>query len=230
MTVDKEQKIMKRIVFLIIIFIIFFLSTFLYFKYISGWLVYNVNSDTPKEYLSLKKNDKLHYKNDSIIITQKLKKFLKNHEQSFYAKTYNEGTDLIIDSILYSPDGSKIVVLVITKSLTSRELVSDDTHPYYYDGYCYFGFRKNDIFDLQWYENSYTSFNDFVELSETLRDYYFRKFASKNKIASAPSYNLNDVRFWNSSIWNVMHQKITNRIEFDLEKNNHPENIFLPKK
>jgi hypothetical protein len=63
-----------------------------------------------------------------------------------------------------------------------------------------------------------------------LRDYYFRKFASKNKIASAPSYNLNDVRFWNSSIWNVMHQKITNRIEFDLEKNNHPENIFLPKK
>ena len=25
-------------------------------------------------------------------------------------------------------------------------------------------------------------------------------------------------------------QKITNRIEFDLEKNNHPENIFLPKK
>ena len=48
MTVDKEQKIMKRIVFLIIIFIIFFLSTFLYFKYISGWLVFHVNSATRK--------------------------------------------------------------------------------------------------------------------------------------------------------------------------------------
>ena len=82
--------------------------------------MFNVNSVTPKEYLSLTKIDKLHYKNDSIMITQKLKMFLKNHEQSFYAKTYHEGTDLIVDSILYSPDRSKIVVLVITKTLTSR--------------------------------------------------------------------------------------------------------------
>ena len=158
---------------------------------------------------------------------------LSNHEQSFYIKDYFDSTQIMIDSILYSTDFNKLAVFVITKNPTYRQLDPNKKYDWYYDGYCYLGVRENDSIDLNWIEGGYSNDYDKQDMSNSLRQFYFRIFAAikdTSGMASKYRYNLNDKRFWDCSIWKEIEEKKIKKKEFEEEKIHHPENVYEPKK
>jgi hypothetical protein len=48
-------------------------------------------------------------------------------------------------------------------------------------------------------------------------------------LADREGFNLNDNRFWNSSIWDQMKEKEMKKKMFEQEKKLHPENVYEPK-
>ena len=184
---------------------------------------------TPKEFLNhtvIKKED---YSKDSITILKQLNVLLLKHEDFFHNKAYFDSTQLIIDSILYSPDFNKLAVFVITKNPTYRQLMPDKDYEWYYDATCYLGVRQKDTISLSWIGPSFTNSYNRDELSSIIRDSYFTDFATKDTAGlHTYKYNLNDVRFWDSSIWKEIEDKKTKKQEFEEEKKKHPENVYEP--
>ena len=203
-----------------------------YFKYMYGWVEFRKNTDTPREFLShtvIKKED---YSRDSVEVLKRLQYLLSNHQQSFYVKDYFDSTQLIIDSILYSADFNKLAVFVITKNPTYRQLDPNKKYDWYYDGYCYLGIRGSDTIDLNWITGGYSNDYDKQDLSNSLREFYFRMFAAIKDTSgiSKYKYNLNDKRFWNCPIWGEIEEKKIKKKEFEEEKKKHPENVYEPKR
>ncbi len=221
----------KKSIVLIVVLLLFGL-TFLYFKYVYGWLEFQKNTDTPKEFLSHVEIKKDEYSRDSIKILKQLKFLLQNHEGSFYADDYFDSTELIVDSILYSPNFNRLAVFVMTKNPTYKQLDPNNKFDWYYDGSCYFGILQNDTIELYWLNDVlYTNYYDEQKLSNTIREFYFRMLASKdNNGKSRYLYNLNDIRFWNGPVWKEIEDKKIKKKEFEEEKKNHPENIYEPSK
>lgn len=185
---------------------------------------------TPKEFLSHTVIRREDYTKDSIALIKQLNFLLLKQEDFFHNKAYFDSTQLIIDSILYSPDFNKLAVFVITKNPTHRQLVPDNNYDWYYDATCYLGVRQNDTISLSWIGPSFTNSYDRSELSSIIRDSYFTDFATKDTAGlHTYKYNLNDTRFWGCSIWKEIEDKKIKKQEFEEEKKKHPENIYEPK-
>lgn len=186
---------------------------------------------TPKEFLNHAVINKEDYNKDSLEIISQLKVSLLNHEDFFNNKAYFDSTQLIIDSIIYSPGFNKLAVFVMTKNPTYRQLMPDKNYKWYYEATCYLGVRQNDSISLSWIGPSFTNSYNRSELSDIIRDSYFADFATKDTVGLYTyKYNLNDIRFWDSSIWQEIEDKKHKKKEFEVEKKNHPENIYEPKK
>lgn len=221
-------RLLKKIFIFISIVVVFGLAVY-YFTNIYGWMEFRKNTDTPDEFLNKTSNKKGDYAKDSALISQELKQFLLRHEDFFYSKEYFDGTDIIIDTIVYSPDLNKVGILIITKNPTSRQLMPTKNAEYYYNATAYLGIRQNDTLELSWLGPSFTNSIDKQELSNHVRETYFRAFVSKDTTAKyAYKYNLNDTRFWTSSIWQKIEEEKIKRKEFEEEKSKHPENIYEP--
>lgn len=190
----------------------------------------NQKKATSKDFLNhtiIKKED---YTKDSIEVIKELKASLQKQEDFFQNKAYFDSTQLIIDSIIYSPNFNKLAVFVITKNPVYRQLMPDKNYEWYYDATCYLGVRENDSISLSWIGSSFTNSYNRVELSGIMRDSYFTGFATKDTIGlHTYKYNMNDVRFWDCSIWKEVEDKKVKKKEFDEEKRKHPENIYEPK-
>ena len=81
---------------------------------------------TPKEFLNntvVKKDD---YTKDSVELIKQLKTLLVKHEDFFYSKAYFDSTQLIIDSIIYSPDLKKLAAFVIFTNSSDLQSISND--------------------------------------------------------------------------------------------------------
>jgi hypothetical protein len=185
--------------------------------------------DTPKEFLSHTIMEKGKYASDSAEITRHLRTLLGNHEGFFYSKAYFDFTELIIDSIVYSPDFNKLAVLVITKNPTYRQLIPDKVNDWYYDATCYLGVRKNDTMALYWIGPSFTNSSNKESISSDISESCFKAFVTKDT-NDVYSYNLNDNRFWSSSIWNKIEEEKRKKKNFEEDKKSHPENIYEPKR
>jgi hypothetical protein len=189
------------------------------------------NTDTPDQFLNKTVVKKEDYTKDSLKISTKLKELLLQHEDFFYSKEYFEGTEIIIDTILYSPDLKKLAVLVLTKNPTSRQLVPTENAMWYYNATSYLGARQSDTISLNWLGSSLTNSTDKQEQSNNIRQECFRTFVSKDTTEKyAHKYNLNDVRFWTSSEWRKIEEEKIRKKEFEEEKIKHPENIYEPPK
>lgn len=185
---------------------------------------------TPKEFLNHNVTKKEDYAKDSSEVVRHLKDLLLKREDFFNNKAYFDSTQLIIDSIIYSPDFNKLAVFAITKNPVKKQLAPDDNYEWYYDATCYLGVRQNDMISLSWLGPSFTNSYDKSELSGIIRDFYFTNFASENRVELyAYEYNLNDIRFWNCSIWKEIENKKIRKKKFEEEKINHPENVYQPK-
>ena len=189
------------------------------------------NTDTPDQFLNNTLVRKEDYTKDSLTISTKFKELLLQHEDFFYSKEYFEGTEIIIDTILYSPDLKKLAVLVLTKNPTSRQLMPTENEMWYYNATSYLGVRQRDTISLSWLGQSFTNSTDKQEQSNYIRQECFRTFVSKDTTEKyAHRYNLNDGRFWTSSEWQKIEEDKIKKKEFEEEKIKHPENIYEPPK
>lgn len=159
---------------------------------------------TPREFLNIATPNVQVYGKDKRIISEQLQVFLATKTESFYSKEYFDSTDLIIDTILYSPDFNKIALFVMTKNPTYRLRYSEKTDPWYYNSYCYLGKRQNDTLNLAWLTRmSLGTFYDFKEIKKGIRRLYFTEFATLQNTDGTYTYkyNLNDKRFWECPVW-----------------------------
>jgi hypothetical protein len=203
----------------------------LYFKYIFGWIGFIKNRDTPEAFLNHTVAAKGIYTKDSVEILNTLRYFLKSHQQSFHSEVYYDSTKLSIDTILYSPDFSKLAAFVITRNPTSRQEMPDLRYDWHYDGYCYFGTKQKDSIDLIYLDSGFGS-NFRKKVTESLRTNYFRLFATIKDISGEYKYgyNLDDIRFWSCPVWKEIDDIKQQNRAFENEKKNHPENVFEPKR
>lgn len=178
---------------------------------------------TPKEFLNHTEIRKENYSKDSVEIIRQLKSALKRHEDFFDNTAYFGSEILIIDTIIYSPDFSKIATFIMIQTQRDKQRI--------YDGNCYLGLRQMDTICISSIGPSFSNSHDMKYLSNIMRDSYFTAFATKDTIGLYTyKYNLDDIRFWNCSIWQEIEQRrIKNKI-FEEEKKKHPENIYEPKR
>lgn len=190
------------------------------------------NTDTPNEFLNKTLTKKEDYAKDSSTIHRELKRLLLKHEHEdfFYSKEYFDGTDILIDTILYSPDFNKLAILLLTKNLTSRQIMPTKGEDYYYNGTAYLGIRQKDTISLSWLGPNFSNSSNSQELSKELRQGCFRTFVSKDTSREyAHKYNLNDSRFWTGSEWQKIEKDKLKKKKFEEEKIKHPENVYEPK-
>ena len=203
------------------------------FKNIYGWMEFRKNTDTPDNFLNKTVNSKEGYTRDSSILSAKFKHQLLVHdgEDFFYSKEYFEGTEIIIDTIVYGPDLNKLGVLILTKNPVYRQLIPDKDKAYYYNATSYLGVRQKDTISLFWLGPNFSNYTDKKELSNEIRKTCFRTFVSKDTtVKYAYKYNLNDIRFWTSTVWQKIEENNIKRKAFEEEKKNHPENVYEPPK
>jgi len=214
---------------IIIIAILFLLGLiYWYLRYVYGWKEFRKNTDTPYEFMSHVTIKKENYTKDSVEVLRQLRNILAKHEDFFYSKAYFDSTELIIDSILYSPDFNRLAVLVITKNPTYRQLAPDRSYDWYYDATSYIGVRQNDTIALSWIGPSFTNSNNKQDISNKIREACFRTFVAK-EINRAYSYNLNDKRFWDCPIWEEIEDEKIKKKEFEEEKKSIPKMYMNPK-
>ena len=221
---------MKKTIFIIISVAVLTL-TFYYFKNIYGWMEFRENTDTPDQFLNKTVNKKEDYTKDSLALSTKLKDLLLQHQDFFYSKEYFEGTDIIIDTIIYSPDFDKLAILILTKNPTARQLMPDKNGDYYYNATCYLGVRQKDTISLSYVGPDFTNSVDKRKQSNYIRQACFRLFVSSDTTKKySYKYNLNDTRFWTSSVWQKIEEDKIKKAAFEEEKAKHPENVYEPSK
>ena len=220
---------MKRTIFIIASVIVLGLA-FYYFKYIYGLIDFRKNTDTPKEFLNKTLNKKEDYTKDSLTIVLEFKRLLLKHQDFFYSKEYFDGTNIFIDTILYSPDFNKLAIILLTKNPTSRQLMPTEKEDFYYNATAYLGVRQKDTINLSWLGPNFSNSTNRKELSKDIRQECFRTFVSKDTSEQySHKYNLNDIRFWTGSEWQKIEEDKIKRKEFEEEKIKHPENVYEPK-
>jgi len=219
---------MKKIILTIILFGSIF-SIYWYFKNVNGWMEFRKNTSTPREFLNHSSIKKEYYLRDKIELKRLLKWLLFKREGFFDNSAYSDSTDLIIDSIVYNSDFNKMAVFVIVKNLTKRQLVPDNENTCYYDATSYLGIRQGNTISLTWKGPVFTNSSSERDISLDIRVACFNNFVTKDT-TDIYEYNLNDTRFWNSSVWKEIEEDKIKKQEFEDEKRMHPENIYEPKK
>ena len=185
---------------------------------------------TPKEFVNYTTKDNYGYVKDSVIILNQLKAKLLGHEGFFNNSAYFDSTIIIVDSIIFSADFKKIAAFVIVKNPSYRQLIPKEKYNWYYEGTCYLGKRVGDSLILNWIGPTFSNSVDKEDLSIILKDYYFIEFATIDTTApNSCNYNLNDIRFWDCSIWKELDKEKMKLKLFEEEKRNHSENIYEPK-
>lgn len=181
----------------------------MYFNYILGWIEFRESVSTPNKFLSSVTINKYLYKRDSFEIIKQLRGSLLDHKDFFDNSAYDDSTQLIVDSIVYSSDYNRLAVLVLTKNPVQKQLVPDQRYSWYYDATCYLGIRRTDTVILRWLGPVYTNAYNREVISKDIRNAIFITFARKDTSkANIYRYNLNDVRFWKSIIWERYFDKV----------------------
>jgi hypothetical protein len=212
--------------FVIIVSMLVLGWTFYYFNDIYGWSESGKNTDTPDQFLNKTVNKKEDYIKDSSIISLELKNLLLKHEDFFYSKEYFEGTEIIIDTIVYSPNLNKLGILILTKNPTSRQLLPIENETWYYNAITYLGIRQSNTISLSPIGTRFVNFTNKRELSDDIREACFKTFASKNTNENyIYKYNLNDIRFWTSIVWQEIEENKIKKTEFEDGKLKHLENV-----
>ena len=200
--------------------------TFFYFTFLYGCLEFRRNTDTPEKFLNHSIIRQEDYNKDKSTLLVQFKKLIEEHSGFFKSSEYFEGTEIIIDTIVYNSKYDKLAILIITKNPTSRQLIPTRNEAWYYNATSYLGVRLNDSISLSWLGNNFTNSTDSAEISHDIREACFRNFVTTDTVGEyAHKYNLNDTRFWTSNEWVKIEKKKLEMIEFEEMKRKHPEDV-----
>jgi hypothetical protein len=186
---------------------------------------------TEDKYLNHSVVTKEKYKSDSLLIVNKLKIEIQDQVEFFSNSAYKALTQIIIDSIIYSPDYTKLAAFIVVKNSTENQLYPDPAHPWYYDGTCYLGRRVGDSLKLDWVGPNFTQSDNEEKIASLIRDDWFR--LSNKRDSTQPrycKYNLDDIRFWTCPILDDLIIRDEKNRAFEEERIKHPENVYDPKR
>lgn len=179
---------------------------------------------TLNKYLNYSTVSKERYKNDSLLIVDKMRVELHKHEEFFDNTSYSDSTQIILDSIIYSPDYLKKAMLVIVRNKTLTRHV-------YYDGTVYLSTGIGDSMKIYWVGPNFSESDNRLTLSNIIKDYCFQEYNSKDSLNNNfCKYNLSDIRFWTCPIWKELAIRDIKKEAFEREKIDHPENVYDPKR
>ncbi|ATL45205.1 hypothetical protein OZ664_09920 [Elizabethkingia sp. HX WHF] len=203
---------------------------FFYFLCIYGWSGFGFYKTTPKEYINKTNVNKSIYSSDSIKIATQMHMLIEKHQESFYSKEYDKSTQIIIDTILYSPDYKKIAAFIVTRNSTSKQLMPNKNYSWYYDATCYIGIKSQDSISLNWIGPNYNNSYSLEEITKNIRNYFFRERASDTSDHKVTDYNIDDIRYWKKSMdWKNLEYKKKMQKDFEEEKLKNPQNVYEPK-
>ncbi len=174
------------------------------------------------------------YKVHQKILKDSIKHLIKEKSLAYYPKENDLFTEIIIDTILYSPKKDKAAFFVITKNSNDRLLSGGNKNEYHYDAHCFTVYLKGDFTfnDIYWIRAS--NISNFYNLEKTsfrIKEMYFKDFSKRQDVndSSMYKYNLDDIRFWDGPVWKTIEEEKIKQKEFDEEKKKHPENVYEPK-
>jgi hypothetical protein len=213
---------------IIVVIIVILVLLFFYLRYIYGWYEFKFYKETPKEYVSNTIINKEKYSSDSVNIVLQIQGFVKDHQESFYSKEYDESTQIVVDTILYSPDYKKIAVFVIAKNPINKQRIPDKNYKWYYNATCYLGIKEQDSFLLNWIGPNYTNSYNIESISKKIRNYYFKQRSSSTN-NSDDKYNIDDIRYWkDSKDWQKIENNKKMQKDFEEQKLKNPESVYEP--
>lgn len=172
---------------------------------------------TPKEFVSKVKVPENIYSKDSIELIELIKEEIKEHKGAYYAKSYDEYTKVIIDSIIYSPNYNKLFFFAINKvenkklypsDLTKDEIETIVKHTklpyegYHYEGKAFIAIREdNNLLINNFFRINTSEYNSIKEVRTRLNQLFFEEYSAVNE--KGYEYNPDDIRFWvNKNVWN----------------------------
>ncbi len=161
-----------------------------------------------------KKISKDLYQKDSVYLGSTLRKMVDNNIDPFVAKNeFDNHTSIFIDSIIYSPNYLRAVVLVITDNLNAKFESNSFASGKTYNGNYFFCFRDTISSPLNIIKYSpwgLIHFESFETVKKRLRDECFRLRSSQRWSEEESKYNMTDNRFWLSDEFNsvIKHSKI----------------------
>jgi hypothetical protein len=163
-------------------------------------MTFNGNSDTPTQYVNKTTRNHVDYKIDQEKLLVQFSELLNKRMEFFSNSSYSDSTtQIIIDTIIYSPDFNRLGVLIIAKNPTFRQLVPTKHGKWFFDSTCYLAIRKNGLFELKMLGPIFTNEKSNKDASKDIRDACFRHFIVK--ASDIYKFNLDDRRFWQSKIW-----------------------------
>lgn len=136
---------------------------------------------------------------------------IRAKEDPYYQTENDSLTEIIIDTILYSPEMNRFAFFAITKNGDDKLLDKGDKNHFHYDAHCFIGRldHTKDILDLTWIRgHNLSNYPDQNEASQRIRELYFTEITERTNAnnESTYKYNFDDIRFWNGPLWNVYYQ------------------------
>ncbi len=184
---------------------LFFLIAILFCNLCHGCT--GIKSDTTPakyKYKTLIKEDK--YKAHTSILKDSIRFFIKEKKFAYYPKENDTLTQIIIDTILYSPKYDKAAFFVITQNSNAKSLNPGNANEYHYDAHCFIAnySDSNNFYNIFWLDQS--SLSNYHNLGNTrrdIRDLYFKDFKTRQDGYgnSLYKYNIDDIRFWDGPVW-----------------------------
>jgi len=219
---------MKKKFIIPCVILIIVLLAFVYFKYVFGWLEFKANNYTPDKYKTSVSIPLKQYSKDSLELVSIIKYQINQHTDPYSNGVRVNGelefinddeTAIYVDSIFYSPDLKKVAFSIIVENenkklylgKTTKEtdnLVNNGNLPFngsHFSGNNFITEKNDNGFDKNIYQYSKYSFNNspsYEEISESLKDAYLNHKEQQD----VQTYNLDDIRFWNSKVWDYKRQ------------------------
>jgi hypothetical protein len=201
MGVAKKQKTKSMIK--VPIFLAFVLCKFCY-------SCASINSDTiPAIYINNTTVSPKIYKVHQEVLKDSIRLFIENKSLAYYSKENDSQTEIIIDSVLYSPKKDKGAFFVITKNSKSKLIGGGNRNEYHYDAHCFTFYLYGDsiISGIYWVKAfNVSNFYTKEKASNRIREMYFKEFSKSQDVNGNSMYkfNLNDIRFWDGPIWQTL--------------------------
>lgn len=144
---------------------------------------------------------------DSFFLLDTLRYLVDHNQSAYYPDKYDEEARISISRILYSPDCSKFLVLVVVETKRIKDKYSgefDSNFPYHYYGTAFIG-KKNmegQIVSFDWFQLiNVGSFKTMAYASITLDNYAFVGLGQMKNQEHENYYNVDDIRFWENYHW-----------------------------
>ncbi len=160
-------------------------------------LVSCTTTTTPDKYLNRIVVAPDVYTKDTIALKKEVYAFY-NLENKIYKKLPNQQRKILnlqIDTLIYGPD-NKFVALVLIDSY--NKIMAEMNGKYIsYDGECVTGSKSDTLRMDNILVSKVSAYSSRSAAKRLLRNNYLRIMSTKKGI-----YNINDIRFWNTKVWN----------------------------